>query len=90
VKKIKPSIHPNAYLKNVRNVSKGLEARTKILQTLDQSPYSASRLAKEASLSYDVVTHHLRLLASEGVINRKGSRPYFWMPTGFGQKRLTG
>jgi hypothetical protein len=88
VKKIKPSTHPNAYLKNVRNVTAGLKARTKILQTLDHDASSAPRLAKENSLSYNVVVYHLRLLANEGIVNRKGSRPYCWMPTGFGQKRL--
>jgi hypothetical protein len=30
----------------------------------------------------------LRLLKNEGVVNRKGKRPYFWVLTGLGQKRL--
>jgi hypothetical protein len=32
--------------------------------------------------------HHLRLLESEGTVNRKGKRPYIWLLTGLGQKRL--
>jgi len=72
----------------VRNVSKGLRTRSKILQILDSSPSTASRLAKATSLAYGVVMHHLRLLACEGIVDRKGGRPYYWFPTGLGQKRL--
>ncbi|MGZ4850621.1 MAG: ArsR family transcriptional regulator [Candidatus Bathyarchaeia archaeon] len=72
----------------MRNVSSGLRARTKILQTLEHSPSAAARIAKENSLSYSVVRHHLRLLEDEGIVHRKGGRPYCWMSTGLGQKRL--
>jgi predicted transcriptional regulator len=82
-------MHPNAYLKNIRNVTCGLKARTKILDTLDIKPSSAGRMAKEASMSYSVVIHHLRLLEKEDIIHRKGNRPYFWVSTGYGQKRLS-
>ena len=81
-------MHPNAYLRNVRNVSSGLRARTKILETLESKPCNAVRIAKEASLSYSVVMHHLRLLEKEGIVHRKGRRPYYWVSTGLGQKRL--
>jgi predicted transcriptional regulator len=81
-------LHPNAYLEKVRNVSSGLGARTKILQMLDQNPSAISRLAKETSLTYNVVRHHLRLLEVEGIVHRKGGRPYCWVSTGLGQKRL--
>ena len=81
-------MHPNAYLRNVRNVSSGLRTRTKILETLDSKPCDGVRMAKEASLSYSVVMHHLRLLEKEGIVHRKGRRPYYWVSTGLGQKRL--
>ena len=81
-------MHPNAYLKNIRNVSSGLKARTKILEALESKPSDAVRIAKEASLSYSVVMHHLRLLENEGIVHRKGRRPYYWVSTGLGQKRL--
>jgi hypothetical protein len=89
VKEIKQSIHPKAYLKNVRNVRKGLKARTKILQLLDTKQHSASGLAKESTLSYSIVMHHLRLLMCEGIINHKSGRPYYWLTTGLGQKSLS-
>jgi predicted transcriptional regulator len=76
-------------LKNIRNVNSGLKARTKILETLEARLNSAGGIAKEASLSYSVVIHHLRLLEKEGIVHRKGSRPYYWVSTGLGQKRLS-
>ena len=81
-------MHPNAYLKNVRNVSSGVKARTKIMETLESKPCNAVKIAKEVSLSYSVVMHHLRLLENEGIVQRKGRRPYNWVSTGLGQKRL--
>jgi DNA-binding transcriptional ArsR family regulator len=85
---IKESTHPNAYLKHIRNVSCGLQARTKILNALETNPLSVSRIASGESMSYSVVLHHLRLLESEGIVHRKGRRPFFWVATGLGQKRL--
>ena len=81
-------MHPNAYLKNVRNVSNGVKARTKILDALESKQCDGVRIAKEASLSYGVVMHHLRLLENEDIVHRKGRRPYYWVSTGLGQKRL--
>jgi predicted transcriptional regulator len=83
-------VHPNAYLKNVRNVKCGLKARSKILEILEEKPYDAPRIAKRTALSYNVVTYHLHLLKDEGIVTRNGRRPYFWAATGLGQKRLQG
>ncbi|MEM3463831.1 MAG: hypothetical protein QXL91_03115 [Candidatus Bathyarchaeia archaeon] len=48
----------------------------------------AKTLSKEAKLQYNVIIHHLRLLEIEGMVERKGRRPYIWELTGLGQKRL--
>jgi DNA-binding transcriptional ArsR family regulator len=85
---IKETMHPNAYLKNIRNVRQGLFARTKILALLERQGCSASTIAKESGLSYGVVMHHLMLLKNECIIERKGNRRYVWLATGLGQKRL--
>jgi predicted transcriptional regulator len=82
-------LHPNAYLKNLRNVRSGLKARTKILVLLETQCFDASKIAKETALSYGVVMHHLRLLKNEGTVERKGDRRYVWLSTGLGQKRLS-
>lgn len=85
---IKQTWHPNACLKNIRNVKSGLSARTKILTLLDAEPHSASKLAKQSNLHYNVVMYHLRLLKSEGTVERRGTNRYIWLKTGLGQKRL--
>jgi len=72
----------------VKNVKSGLEARTKILNFLEVLGADASAIAVEKALSYRVVMHHLRLLENEGIVTRKGKRPYMWLLTGIGQKRL--
>lgn len=74
----------------MKNVENGLKARTKILTALEKGSSDATTIAKEKVLSYGVVMHHLRLLEKEGIVNRKDKRPYFWMLTGLGQKRLVG
>ena len=81
-------VHPNAYLKNVRNVKAGIAARSLILQRLEDNPAAASRIAMEATLTYSVVMHHLRLLQDEGIVDRKGCRPSVWVSTNIGQMRL--
>ncbi len=85
---IKENIHPNAYLKNIRNVHCGLLARTKILVLLESQGLNASKIAKESGLSYGIVAYHLKLLKIEGSVERKGNRRYVWLTTGLGQKRL--
>jgi len=72
----------------VKNVKRGLKTRTKILNALEKRSSDAAAIVKEKSLSYSVVMHHLRLLEKEGIVKRKGKRPYFWVLTGLGQKRL--
>jgi transposase len=85
---IKQTLHPNAYLKNIRNVKCGLRARSKILILLETQGSSASKIAKQTEMSYGVVVYHLRLLRNEGTVERKGSGRFVWLATGLGQKRL--
>jgi DNA-binding transcriptional ArsR family regulator len=88
VNQIKQTCHPNAYLKKIRNVKSGLDTRSKILLFLDNQGCSASKIAKECTLTYGVVMHHLYLLKDEGIVEKKGGRRFVWFSTGFGQKRL--
>ncbi len=85
---IRETHHPNAYLTDIRNVKLGLRARTQLLNVLEKHSANAKTIGKEAEMPYGVVMHHLRLLEAEGTVERKGSRPYVWMLTGLGQKRL--
>ena len=72
----------------MKNVKNGLKARTKVLNVLETKASGATTIAESKSLSYRVVMHHLHLLETEGTVSRKGKRPYIWMLTGLGQKRL--
>lgn len=85
---VKEAYHPNAYLSNIKNVRLGLEARTRILNVLDKRSVDAKTISKETGMHYGVVMHHLRLLEAEGIAERKQNRPYIWVLTGTGQKRL--
>lgn len=85
---LKGIYHPNAYLATVRNIKRGLKARTLILNGLEKRPADAKTIAGEVSMHYEVVMHHLKLLKAEGIVDRSGKRPYSWTVTGLGQKRL--
>jgi hypothetical protein len=85
---VKAIYHPNAYLSNIKNVNRGLVARTKLLITLEKTHGDARTIGREAELPYGVAMHHLKLLTKEGIVNRKGNRPGIWTMSGFGQKRL--
>ncbi len=83
------AIHPNAYLRETRNIRQGLASRTKILRVLEKTAATSSTVAKETRLNYNVVLHHLRLLNAEEIAARKaGKRPYVWRLTGVGQQSL--
>jgi len=84
---LRETYHPNAYLASIKNVKLGLRARTKILNVLEQLSGDAKEVGKESGLRYGVAMHHLKLLVAEGIVERKG-RPYVWVLTGRGQKRL--
>jgi predicted transcriptional regulator len=84
----KESHHPKAYLQQIKNVRNGVLARTKILDVLDRGPFGISAISEETSQSYGVILHHLRLLEAEGSVTRAGKKPYSWVLTGIGQRRL--
>jgi DNA-binding transcriptional ArsR family regulator len=85
---LREAYHPKAYLANIKNIKRGLRARTRILDILDKHSVDAKTISKETEMHYGVVMHHLRLLEAEGIIERKQSKPHIWVLTGLGQKRL--
>ncbi len=80
--------HPNAYLRDFRNVKMGLKTRTVILEFLEKASASTKEIADRTGLQYGVVLHHLRLLEAKGIVQRRSGKPFTWMLTGLGQKRL--
>jgi predicted transcriptional regulator len=84
-----PAFHPKAYLTSKRNVKAGLISRSKILVVLERERKSASAIAKEASLSYECVTYHLKTLKKERLVDRlTKTKPFTWALTPFGQQKL--
>jgi DNA-binding MarR family transcriptional regulator len=57
---------------------------------LEKHSVDAKSIANEAGMHYGVVVHHLKLLEAEKIVERKGGKPYTWLITGAGQKRLLG
>jgi len=84
-----PAFHPKAYLTSKRNVKAGLLSRSKILVVLERERKSASAIAKEASISYECVTYHLKALKKERLVERLSkTKPFTWGLTPFGQQKL--
>jgi predicted transcriptional regulator len=91
VRTVRETYHPNAYLSAIRNIKLGLRARTRILVFLENRSADARTISDGAELHYGVVAHHLKLLETEGIVERKsGKKPHVWALTGIGQKRLLG
>ena len=88
--KYRQKYHPNAFLERKRNVTKGLKARTEILEVLSarEDALTVKSVSRLATLSYSSAFHHLRLLEKEEIVKREGKRPYKWKITGTGQKSL--
>ncbi len=88
VSMVKETYHPKAYLSSIKNIKRGLKARTLVLNVLERHSVDTKTTGSEAGIPYAVAMHHLKLLKSEGIVERKGDKPYVWVLTGLGQKRL--
>jgi predicted ArsR family transcriptional regulator len=85
---LKGTYHPNAFLSSIKNIKRGLMARTQILFALEKGSADAAGIAMQAGLHPNVVRHHLKLLLKDGIVERRNARPQIWQITGVGQKRL--
>lgn len=85
---LRESYHPNAYLSAIRNIRRGLKARTQVLGALEKGAAEAKAVADGTGMRYGGAVHHLKLLQKEGIVERKGNRPSIWALTGIGQRRL--
>jgi predicted transcriptional regulator len=84
-----PALHPKAYLTTRRNVKAGLISRSKILLVLEKERRSTGAIAKEAALSYECVSYHLKSMKKERLVDRlTRTKPFTWGLTPFGQQKL--
>lgn len=79
---------PRAYLRTIQNVLPGVMSRTRVIRALRADWKSASKVSKEAGLSYKVVNYHLHLMENEKIVSRRSGRPRVWHLTGLGQQRI--
>ena len=73
----------------MRNVSRGLESRTKILDVMEKGKTNVQDISEKAGLSIACVSYHLRLLLKKRVVAMsKSGRAGRWTLTKYGQEKL--
>jgi len=82
-------INPRAYLASLKNVKRGLEARSLILEKVSGRELSVDEICKMTGLSRGRVIYHLRNMLSENIVRkRRVGRRVMWKATGSGQASL--
>ncbi len=85
-----PAYHPRAYLSGMRNVSRGLASRTKILETMELGKTRISEISEKSKLGSACVSYHLKLMLLHQKIVRvdQTGREGRWTLTKYGQEKL--
>ncbi|MEM4021558.1 MAG: winged helix-turn-helix domain-containing protein [Nitrososphaerota archaeon] len=82
-------IRGRAYLRDLRNVRRGLLTRSKIIDALSRKTSTISQIAEEIGLSKSAVRRHLKNMLAEGIVEKlrfKGK--ILWKLSGSGQLNL--
>ncbi len=76
-------------MSGMRNVSRGLVSRTKIIEIMEKGKNNIPEISEKAGLSQSCVGYHLNLLLKHRVVvvNQSG-RAGRWTLTKYGQERL--
>jgi len=73
----------------MRNVSRGLASRTKIIENMEKGKNNIPEISEKAGLSQSCVGHHLRLLLKQRVVTvAQSGRVGRWTLTKYGQEKL--
>jgi predicted transcriptional regulator len=73
----------------MRNVSRGLESRTKILEVMEKGKTTVQDISEKAGLGAACVSYHLKLLLKQRVVAMsKSGRAGRWTLTKYGQEKL--
>ncbi len=84
-----PAYHPRAYLSGMRNVSRGLASRTKILGTMEQGRTRISEISEKSKLGTACVSYHLKLMLHQKIVHvAQTGREGRWTLTKYGQEKL--
>ena len=78
-------------MSGMRNVSRGLTSRTRIIETMEKGRTKIREIGEKGDLSTSVVGYHLKLLLKQRVVAVKQSgREGRWTLTKYGQEKLFG
>jgi predicted transcriptional regulator len=73
----------------MRNVSRGLSSRTKIIEIMEKGKNNVTEISEKAGLSQSCVGYHLRLLLKQRVVTvAQSGRVGRWTLTKYGQEKL--
>ena len=73
----------------MRNVSRGLESRTKILDVMEKGKTHVQDISEKAGLGTACVSYHLKLLLKQRIVTMsKSGRAGRWLLTKYGQEKL--
>jgi predicted transcriptional regulator len=73
----------------MRNVTRGLESRTKILESMEKGKTHVREIGERAGLSTGCVGYHLKLLRKQRVVLvTETSKAARWTLTKYGQEKL--
>jgi predicted transcriptional regulator len=73
----------------MRNVSRGLESRTKILDLMEKGKTHIRDISEKTGLSTSCVGYHLKLLQKQRVVTMvQSGRAGRWTLTKYGQEKL--
>ena len=76
-------------MSGMRNVSRGLASRTKIIEIIEKGTNNIPEISDKAGLSRSCVGYHLKLLLKQKVVNSSQSgRLGRWTLTKYGQEKL--
>ena len=76
-------------MSGMRNVSRGLASRTKIIEIMEKGKSSIPEISEKAGLSQSCVGYHLKLLLKQRVVNHSQiGRVGRWTLTKYGQEKL--
>ena len=73
----------------MRNVSRGLASRTKILETMEQGKARISEISERSKLGTACVSYHLKLMLHQKIVRvDQTGRVGRWTLTKYGQEKL--
>jgi len=86
---LSPAYHPRAYVSGMRNISRGLASRTKIIQAMEQGKAHVADISERSKLGKACVSYHLKLLLRRKVVGlTQTGRSGRWTLTKYGQEKL--